>query len=262
MLASQLSAYDIIAHRGASYDAPENTLTSNRLAWEQQADLIETDIQLTADGKIIVSHDKILKRTTGKDIAIVKHTFDELRKLDVGSWKDPKYAGEKLPTLEEQLALIPAGKRFLIEIKVGPEIVPELVRCVARTKMSPKTVSFLSFNYETLKAVRKALPQFRTLLIAGYKAPKPGKEAKTLDDLVEMARAEGMVGLCLENTWPMTAEKMASIKAAGIEVHSWVFNDVEKAREWIAMGVMSITTDRPGWLREQLAAAKPAANAR
>lgn len=263
LLFSQLSAVDIVGHRGASYDAPENTLASEKLAWRQKADLVETDIHLTKDGRIIVCHDKTTKRTTGVEGTIVKLTFDELRRLDAGSWKDPKYAGEKLPTLEEQFALMPAGKRMLVEIKVGPEIVPELVRCLERTKASPKTITFLSFNYDTLKAVRKALPAYRTLYLASYKEPAqlaaetkaPGAKPKkqpTIDELAEQARAAGLTGLSLQHTWPLTRDRVAALKAEGLEVHAWTIDEADIARHWIALGAASITTNRPGWLREQL----------
>lgn len=257
-MASPLTAVDIVAHRGASYDAPENTLASERLAWEQRADAVETDIFLTKDGRIIVSHDKSPKRTTGREGAIPNLTFDELRTFDAGSWKDPKFAGEKLPTLDEQIALIPAGKRMLVEIKVGPEIVPELQRCVQRTGASEKNITIISFNYDALQAVRQALPRLRTLYLVGYKAPdgKPkdpkAKKQPTLDEVITQARAAKLTGLDLQHTWPLTAADVGKIKAAGLELHVWTVDDVAVARHWIELGAASITTNRPGWLREQL----------
>ena len=74
-----LAAVDIVAHRGASFDAPENTLAAEKLAWKQQADAVETDIYLTKDGKLIVSHDKTTKRTAGRDAAIADLTLAELQ---------------------------------------------------------------------------------------------------------------------------------------------------------------------------------------
>lgn len=264
-LVSPLAAVDIVGHRGASFDAPENTLTSEKLAWQQGADAVETDIHLTKDGQLIVCHDKTTKRTTGFDGTIVNLTFDALRKLDAGSWKDPKFAGEKLPTLDEQFALIPPGKRFLVEIKVGPEIVPALVACLERAKASEKVITFLSFNYETLQAVRRALPQYRTLYLASYKAPEPAapgakvttkaKKQPTIDEVIAKAADAKLTGLSLQHTWPLKPADLAKIKAAGLELHGWTIDDVEIARQWIALGAASITTNRPGWLRAELAAA-------
>src|SRR5262245_24153707 len=98
---------EIIAHRGASHDAPENTVASFQEAWRQKADSAELDIQLTKDGRIVVLHDSTTKRTTGTDLKVSEQTLAELRKLDAGSWKGEKFKGEKLPTLAEMLATAP-----------------------------------------------------------------------------------------------------------------------------------------------------------
>ena len=97
--ASQMPA--IVAHRGASYDAPENTLSSVRLGWEQGADCVEIDVYLTKDDQIVAMHDKTTKRTAGKDWTVSERTLAELRTLEVGSWKDEKFRGEPVPTLAE-----------------------------------------------------------------------------------------------------------------------------------------------------------------
>src|SRR5690606_25591938 len=88
-----------IAHRGASYDAPENTVTAAKLAWEQGADAVECDIHLSKDNRIMVIHDKDTKRTCSnkKNLSIADSPSTLLRDLDAGSWKDKKYKGEKIP---------------------------------------------------------------------------------------------------------------------------------------------------------------------
>ena len=113
---------EIVGHRGESYDAPENTMASFNLAWERNDDVVETDVHLTKDKKLIISHDYDTFRVTGgprhggiKKV-IVDTPADELRKLDVGKWKSPAYAGQKMPFLDELLATIPdkPGKRVFI----------------------------------------------------------------------------------------------------------------------------------------------------
>src|SRR6478752_5983209 len=117
---------EIVGHRGASYDAPENTVASVKLAWEQKADAAEFDVYRTKDGKIVVIHDKDTKRTAGGvNKVVAESTLAELRALDVGKWKGEKYAGERIPTLAEVLATVPAGKKVFIEVKPGPEVVPD-----------------------------------------------------------------------------------------------------------------------------------------
>src|SRR5689334_354029 len=117
MTAAPVQAQLVVAHRGASHEAPENTLAAFRLAWEQGADAIEGDFYLTRDREIVCIHDDNTKRTSGEDLSVAASTLAQLRRLDVGRWKDPKWKGERIPTLTEVLATIPAGKRIFIEIK-------------------------------------------------------------------------------------------------------------------------------------------------
>src|SRR5262245_53270390 len=142
---TSMRAVEIVGHRGASHDAPENTMAATNLAWKQSADAVETDIWLSKDGKLIVSHDKNGKRTAGRDVTFLDITQAEARTLDAGSWKDPKFKGEKIPLLEEQIASIPAGKRMLVEIKPGPEIVTELTRVLKQMRATEKNITIISF---------------------------------------------------------------------------------------------------------------------
>jgi hypothetical protein len=105
--ASSASGQLIVGHRGASHDAPENTIAAYKLAIEQGADAFEGDYWLGADGHIMCLHDADTKRVGGKKLSVTKAPFDELRALDVGSWKDPKWHGEKIPTLDEVEEVFP-----------------------------------------------------------------------------------------------------------------------------------------------------------
>ena len=95
---------------------------------------------------------------------VADSTLDELRKLDVGKWKDEKFAGEKIPTLDEMLATVPAGKRVFIEVKCGPESVPELDRVLKASKLKPEQTPVISFNADVIAAVKKARPDLQALL--------------------------------------------------------------------------------------------------
>lgn len=251
-----LPAVDFVAHRGASHDAPENTLAAEKLAWAQGADAVENDIHLTKDGKLIVIHDNNCRRTTGCEAKIADLTLDEARALDAGSWKSAQFAGEKLPTLDEQLALVPAGKRMLVEIKTGPAIVPELVRTLARAGVDGRHVTLISFHFDSLRALRQQLPEIPLLWLAGYRAPDPTKTAEkkppTIDEVIAQAKSAGLTGLDLQSSWPLTATEVKKIRAAGLQLHVWTVDDPAVARHWIELGVDSLTTNRPGWLREQL----------
>lgn len=254
MIASALPAVDIVAHRGASFDAPENTLAAHKLAFEQKADAVETDIWLTKDGKIIVSHDLNTKRTAGRDAKLTDLTFDEARLLDAGKWKDPKFAGEKLPTLEEQLALVPAGKRIFIEIKTGPEIVPALKAVLAKTHLKRSQLVIITFKLASAEAAKKAMPDLPVQWLLSAPSKDPKKPSPDLDEALVSAKAAGLTGLDVNFNFPMDAAAVKKIRAAGLQLHVWTVDDPVVAKRWVELGVDSITTNRPAWLREQLTA--------
>lgn len=244
-------AVEIVAHRGASHDAPENTVAAMRLAWEQKADAVECDIYLTRDGKIAVIHDKDTKRTAGTSKLVAQSTLAELRTLDVGTWKNAKYAGEKVPTLEEVLETVPEGKRIFIEVKCGPEIVPELGRVLAAAKRKPETTPIISFNADVVKAVKESHPELPAYWVVSLD-PKKG-EPPALKDLIARAKEIKADGLDLSASPRLDANAAKSVKAAGLRLFVWTVNDPALARRMVEVGVEGITTDRPGWLREQLA---------
>jgi glycerophosphoryl diester phosphodiesterase len=255
-------AVDIVGHRGASADAPENTVSSWKLGYAQGADACELDIHLTKDGKIIVSHDPSTKRTAGVDKKIAETNFDELRKLDVGKWG--KWAGkgftEKLPTLDEALALVPPGKRFLIEIKTHAEIMPALEEVIRRTPLKPEQTVFISFQYDAIEAAKKAFPDRQAYWLADYKQDKKTGKFPDLDELITKAKAAKLDGLDLSFKFPLDAAAVKKIHDAGLQCHVWTVDDPAKARELAKAGVDSITTNRPGALRKELQQA-PAAPA-
>lgn len=125
---SRSARVEIIAHRGASFDAPENTLAAIELAWHQQADAVEIDVRLTADAEIVVIHDETTARHGGRDTPVCEESLTELRQIDVGRWKGSQWAGERIPTLAEVLETVPDGKRLFVEIKCRAEIVAALSR--------------------------------------------------------------------------------------------------------------------------------------
>ncbi len=254
MTASALRAVEFMAHRGASFDAPENTLISGKLAFEHKADALETDIWLTKDGKLIVSHDLNAKRTTGRDAKLTDLTFDEARSLDAGKWKDPKFAGEKLPTLEEQLAQVPAGKRILIEQKAGVEIVPVLKATLDKTHLKRSQLVIIDFKIASAKAAKAAMPDLVVLWLLNPPSKDAKKPSPDLDEAIAQAKTAKLDGLDVNFNFPMDAAAVKKIRASGLQLHVWTVDDPVVAKRWVALGVDSITTNRPGWLREQLAA--------
>jgi glycerophosphoryl diester phosphodiesterase len=246
---------EIVAHRGESHDAPENTMASFKLAWERNDDVVETDVHLTRDGKLIISHDPDTGRLSAEKTKLIikDHTADELRKLDVGSFKDKSFAGQKLPLLDELLATIPAGKRVFIEVKIGPEAIPELTRCIERAKKTPEQTAIISFNYESCIEAKKQLPKLKTYWLVSQKQDKQTKQWKpTAAEVIDKAKKAGVDGIDMQATEPVNAEFVKAAHDAGLEFHVWTVDDPQKAKQLAAMGVEGITTNRAAWLREQV----------
>jgi len=247
---------EIIGHRGASHDAPENTVASVRLAWAQGADAAEIDVWLTKDARIVALHDETTERTTGKNWRVGDRTLAELATLDAGSWKGPQFAGEPIPTLEDVLETVPPGKRLVIEIKCGPEIVPHLKEVLGRCKKSPAQIVLIAFGYETICRSKQAMPEIPAYWLFGT-SPKVDEETGAKSDwpeelAVKAARA-GLDGIDIKYDSKITRDFTDKLRADGMELLVYTVNDAEVARRLAAAGVAGITTDRPGWLRAQLA---------
>src|SRR5262249_42903869 len=151
-LGSPVSAQLIIGHRGASYDAPENTIASYKLAIEQGADGFEGDYWLCAGGHVLDLHDKDTKRVAGKKLDITAAPFKQLRALDVGSWKDPKWHAERIPTLEEVLAIAPPDKKVFLELKSSAELAAPMAKVINASHASPDQIVLISFHAEAIAA--------------------------------------------------------------------------------------------------------------
>lgn len=237
-------AQQIVAHRGASHDAPENSLAAVRLGYEQGADAVEVDIHLSKDQRIMVNHDKDTQRTAGEKFGISETNSSELRKLDVGTWKAKKFRGEKMPFLEEVLDAVPAGKRLVIEIKAGEEIVPVLKDVIQKSGIENRLI-IISFNRKAIIEAKAALPE-----IPAYWLLHTFQDY-TVDKAIEIAKTNNLDGLDVH--YPLvTKEFMQTMNQQELEVYVYTVNNAAIARKLSDLQVNGITTDRPQWLREQL----------
>ena len=245
----------IIAHRGASHDAPENTMAAFQLAIEQGADAFEGDFWLGAGGHILTLHDKDTKRVAGKKLSITKAPFEKLRALDVGSWKKKgKWQDERIPTLEEVLAIVPADKKVFLELKSGPEIVKPMARVIAASHVSPEQIVIISFHADAVAACKKQMPNIKALWLCSFNnkkrdapPPMPSEVAATLKRI----RADGLDAQAVPEYF--NAPFINCLRKLGCHEFSvWTVDDPKVARFYTDLGAWSITTNRPGWLREQL----------
>jgi glycerophosphoryl diester phosphodiesterase len=249
---------EVIAHRGESADAPENTLAAFRLAWQRNADAIELDVHLSRHGRPVVIHDPDLKRVAGDPRKVAELTWDELRRFDVGSWKDPRWAGERVPSLDGVLATIPPGKRCLIEIKGGPEHVGPVAAAVRASGKKPTQLAIISFKAPTVAAAKQQLPEVPAYLVAKFKQDDQTKAwSPTLDDLIRDARRIGADGLDLSADGPLDAAAVQAIRRAGLKLLVWTVDEPATARKFADWGVDGITTNAAGRLRRELNGGRP-----
>lgn len=248
----------LIAHRGASYDAPENTIAAFKLALEQGADGFEADFYLSSDGRVITLHDRDTQRTAGTKLVPHESTFEQLRALEVGSWKGEKWRGEKIPSLEEVLAIVPPGKKIVIELKIGPEIVAPMAKLIEESGLTPEQIIIISFNDKTIAECERLVPQYRSYWLTGYKKHDDGSFTPTIDDAIATWKRSGADGYGSEaNVEVFDQAFIDQLHKAGCkEFHVWTVDKPDVARHYLDLGAAWITTNRPGYLREQLNAAK------
>ncbi len=248
---SRSEAVEIIGHRGASEDAPENTLASFRLAWTQNADAAETDVYLSKDGEIVVIHDANTRRVGGRDKKVVDQTLAELKQLDIGRWKGDQWVNERIPTLAELLKIIPQGKRLFIEIKCGPEIAPRLVQVLQAAKKRPEQTCLISFSYEVMQRVKKDLPELKCYWIVQLKRiRKTSAWSPPLAEIIRKTKDAGLDGVDFGDSPAIDREFVAKLKKAGLGVYTWTVNSTKAADRLEQAGVDGITTNRPGVLKE------------
>lgn len=240
----------IIAHRGASYDAPENTLAAVQLAWEQDADGVEVDIQLSRDGHVVVFHDEDTTRFDANGRNVRDLTLDELRRLDVGSHKGERWQGERIPLLSDVLSHIPPGKVILIEIKCGPEIIPALQRDISNCSLAAEYVIFIGFHRETMQAVKTHLSGYPALrLYEFYRDPIKGWSPKA-EAMIAEVREDGLDGLDVSHGPAIDSHFVRKVHESELPLFVWTVNDRQEANTLQNLGVAGITTDLPLWLRQ------------
>lgn len=225
----------IIAHRGYSSAYPENTIASFEGALDIGVDYIETDVQMTKDGKIVVFHDEKLKRTAKRKGKISDYTYEELQEMDVGKWFSDDFAGTKIPTLQETLACIKdSDVKICIELKDIGEVEgfeESVLKIVQKYGMEDRCV-FASFYYPYLAHIKELDEDAQILYFT----------TSTKITVTEEFPAEyyGM------NIGSMSAELVDTVHASGGKIFAWTADSPMTITNAQALGVDGIITNRPG----------------
>ena len=239
---------EVIGHRGASSEAPENTLAANRLAFQQNADGIEIDVRLTKDHKLVCMHDKSTRRTADQELVIKESTLKKLKSLDVGLWKGMKWKGETIPTLEEVLEEIPENKSIFIEIKTGTESIDPLIEDIQKSKIDSGCITVISFHQEVVKEVKQSMESLNVNLLIAFSGPEEVSNEEVLQKLTEFK----LDGVGAENHSRLSHAFVVPILEANKKVHVWTVDDIEQAKIYKELGLSSITTNLPQLIRSAL----------
>jgi glycerophosphoryl diester phosphodiesterase len=237
----------VFAHRGACKVAPENTLRAFQAAIDLGADGVELDVQYSSDGHLVVMHNPSLEATTDGSGRVTSRTLEELRALDAGSWFDPKFAGTRIPTLDEVLELLRGKLLVNVELKAldvtTQSIGADVVAAVRNHNMVDQVV-LSTFNPFALRRAKRAGPEIEGALLL---APDlPGWTRWGLTRWYSRADA-------LHPELPMVDDTyMAQARKRGLPVRVWTVNEDADMRQMIALGVDAIITDTPDRLKALL----------
>ena len=235
-----------IAHRGASAYAPGNTLAAFRLALEMGADGFELDVMLSADGHLVVIHDDTVDRTTDGRGPVRQKTLAELKTLDAGAKFDARFAGERIPTLQEALHLVAGNRAFVnVEIKTdslkGDGLEEKLAALIRRYDLGERLL-ISSFNPFALWRMRRLAPDLPLALLYA-------------EDLRVHLRNRWFAFLsrpdALNPSFRMaTQEHVRWGKSRGYRLYVWTVDEESEMRRLIALGVDGIITNQPDLLRQ------------
>lgn len=241
----------IVAHRGASRHAPENTLPAFDLAWRDGADAVEVDVHLTRDGQVVCVHDERTRSVSDTDLVIRDTTLAELRRLDVGARYDEKYRGTCIPTIDEVLSTVPGLKQIYIEIKCGVEVIPRLLEAVRSSGLKDEQVVPISFDTNVIRGIKVNAPQYKALWLSSFERDECGKIAPSPEAVLDTLRRTGADGVdaskdCINEPF------IRSIMNHGYEYHVWTVDELDDAMRFRQWGAASITTNVPGHMKRNL----------
>lgn len=235
----------IVAHRGASAYAPENTIPAFALAWEQGADAIEGDFQVTLDGTVVCIHDSNTKRISGVSRTVAGSCLEDLLELDVGSWKGTGWRATRIPVLREVLGLVPPSKRIYLEVKTGAAILPILVREISESGIDSDQVMVIAFDREVIRVLKRDHPDIAACWLLELKGGVFSPPLPSAGNLVRSLEELGADGVSVKADGRFDAAYVSCVKEFGFQFHVWTVDDVETAEKYRDFGVDSITTNRP-----------------
>ncbi|MCD8510281.1 MAG: glycerophosphodiester phosphodiesterase [Bacillus sp. (in: Bacteria)] len=235
-----------IAHRGASSQAPENTMAAFSLGLKQGCDGIELDVQLSKDGDFVIIHDEYLHRTTNGTGKVSETDVSALKQLDAGSWFHEDFKGEKIPTLEELLEFVPSEIFLNLELKYKPSHLPnveEKLLDILKKRNRLNNVVISSFNHKNLYRLKTLDNNVKIGLLYN----------SNLINHLKLIDTFSLPCYSLHPDYQMIDdEDITSTLEKGLELFIWTVNKERDYERLIELGVSGIITDCPGKLKTTL----------
>lgn len=232
----------LVAHRGISGKAPENTLAAFRRACETPGiDMIELDVRLSGDDDVIVLHDRTLQRTTTGNGSARLYSVPQLKEFDAGSWFSPAFAAERIPTLDEVLKVVDKRRWINIELKSDffhpgkPELLERNVLDVVRQAGYERSVMYSSFNHRMVATMKRLDPNAITGVIFSFVRDYGRLPSKLA------GRVGAEVFVCEKRE--VSPRVMQDARQAGLAVYVYTLNSVENAEKMMEIGVDGILSD-------------------
>ena len=232
----------VIAHRGASAHAPESTEAAIRLALRQRSDMIELDVQMTRDRRLVIFHDQRLDRTTNGRGRLTSWTAARLARLDAGEWFSARFRGQRILLVSQALRLVPPPVRVNLELKPPSrgsrfDAVSRVVACIRRSRAWRRTL-ISSFDASLIARVRTGAPSLATALLCHARPARSLRRAAALGCVAWHPHAS-----------LVTPARVRAAHQQGLRVHAWTVDRRNEAQRLLRAGVDGVFTNRPDRIR-------------
>lgn len=256
LTAANLRAVEVVALRGASHEAPENSIPAIRLAWKQAADAVLLNLQVTKDLQLVLMHDLYPNVEGGSAEPVSRLTSEQLKAFDIGKAKGEAFAGTRIPALTDVWETVPEKGRLFLVMETGNHLHTATANVLEKTEFKNRVVLMSPF-VKNLVEVRKRLPQLAGLWMTSLEEKSPGKWSPSPESLVSKLNADSLDGLYLMDCAGVDERFVSTLHEAKKKVYVWNVTKEEAVKRLRKLGVDGIASERPEWLRAVLETPEP-----
>lgn len=256
LAAADLCGVEVVALRGASHEAPENSLPAIRLAWKQHSDAVLLNVQITKDLQLVLMHDIYPNAEGGSAQPVSRLTHEELKAFDVGKAKGEAFTGTRIPALGDVWETVPEKGRVFLVLETGNHLHTATANILEKTALKDRVVLMSPF-VKNLVEVKKRLPQLAGLWMTSLEEKEPGKWSPSPESLVSKLNADNLDGLYLMDCAGIDERFVATLHEGKKKVYVWNVTKEEAVKRLRKSAVDGIASGRPEWLRSVLETPEP-----